>query len=895
MADDEDKGGMIAQVEPDQPDDGVEMQPDGSAIAKIGDDDAAEETASFYDNIISKFDEQTLDNLATRLVEAIKRDKKGRKERDKQYAEATKRTGLGKEAPGGATFDGASKAVHPMLLDACMDFESRAIRELMPPNGPVKIFIPGENIEPDRFQKAERKKSYMNWQFTYQMPEFRSELESLLTQLPLGGAMYLRLTPDFSKRRRRPVPQFVPLDYVTIPTAASNYYTAERQCYWEPVTQEEYDTRVREGMYIDINPEIDKVVKLGEKKEPTSAQAPEKTEAAKAADKVEGKDEDPQNLDGLRTICEVSTNETLEKDHGPAPYLISIDYRENKILSIVRNWEESDEYFDRMQWMVEWIFFPWRGAQGVGLGQAIGSLAGAATGALRALLDSAHINNIPTMARLKGANFVGQSKTINATQIVDVEGGVAADSDIRKLLMPIPFNQPSEVLYQLLGFLTDTGRQTIHVALDKLSEDNSNMPVGTTLAMIEEGMKVMAAIHLRLFHSMSYVIRILHRINRMYLTEDELKSDIGEVLAHRDDFDGPLDCIPTADPEIFSDVQRIAQAQILADRAAAMPQVYNVRETEKFLLERAKIPSPERFLVPEPTPEEMNQVNENVAMSLGRPVTAFPEQDHLAHIQVLIDFMQSPIFGQSSIIAPTFMPAALGHLKEHLSLWYANSYYELTKMAMEKSDDEMTNVMKQRDPETRKELDRTLAAASPHVSKRANAIFTKMQLPQIIQQAQQIVAQYAPPSQMPVDPNKKAETDRKATADKAKDQRDRQKDQSDTQMKVVELHTRLQERQQMTQTDLASLSAEERKVALQEAQDNVRQAKELAARLEELDLQETAEHERAAATLASQERRNTQDNLTATRIAAAEAESKARVDVSTGTGTNPNPSGGSSR
>lgn len=891
---DEDKDGMIAQVEGEKPDAGMEMQEDGGAIATVDDEKAAEATGEFYGNLVSTFDDQTLSALGTRLAEAVKRDRASRKDRDKQYTEATKRTGLGKEAPGGATFDGASKAVHPMLLDACMDFESRAIRELMPPNGPVKVFVPGDTAEPERLKKADRKKAYMNWQFLFQMPEFRTELEKLLTQLPLGGSMYLRLTPDFSKRRRRPVPQFVPLDLVSIPAAASNYYTAERQCYWEPVTQDEFDIRVREGMYIDPDPTTEKVVKIGEKKESTVPQSPEQTEAEKAAAKVEGKELDPQNLDGLRTICEISTHETLDEETGPAPYLISLDYRENKVLSIVRNWEEEDTFFDRMQWMVEWIFFPWRGAQGIGLGQAIGSLAGAATGALRALLDSAHINNIPTMARLKGANFIGQSKTVNATQIVDVEGGVAADNDIRKLLMPIPFNQPSEVLYQLLGFLTDTGRQTIHVALDKLSEDNKNLPVGTTLALIEEGMKVMAAIHLRLFHSMTYVIRILHRINRMYLTEGELKTDIGEVLAHRSDFDGPLDCIPTADPEIFSDVQRIAQAQILADRAAAMPQIYNTKETEKFLLERAKIPSPERFLVPDPTPEEMNQVNENVAMTLGRPVTAFPEQDHLAHMQVLIDFIMSPLFGQSSIIAPTFMPSAMSHLKEHLVLWYANEFYELTKMAMEKTDDDMTSVMKHRDPETRKELDRTLAAASPHVMKRSMAMLGQ-KLPPVVQMAQQIIAQYAPPSQMPVDPNKKAETDRKAAADKSKDQRDRQQSQADTQMKVVELHTRLQERQQQSNIDLASLSAEERKVAAQEAQENVRQAQELAARLEELDRQETAEHERAAATLASQERRNTQDNLTALRIAAAEAESKERIDVSTGTGTNPNPSGGSSR
>lgn len=872
---DELTAGIIARVEPEA-DSGIELTDDGGAIATLEDPALPSGTfeGEFYDNIVGQFDDVFLDTLANRLIEDVDRDKKAREQRDKDYAEATKRTGLGKEAPGGADFQGASKAVHPMLMEAVIDFASRSIRELMPPNGPVKIHVPGDNVEPERMRKATRKKNYMNWQCLFQMPELRSELEQLLTQLPLGGAMYLRLVPDSSKRRMRPVPVFVPLDYVTIPAAASNYYTAERQCYWEPVTEEEFKTRVREGMYRNIAS--------------TTSQLPEESESEKAAQKIEGKKIDPLNSDGLKIECEVSVHEPLEKQYGPAPYRITIDRPSSKIVSIVRNWEQNDQYFDRMQWMVEWIFFPWRGAQGVGLGQAIGSLAGAATGALRALLDSAHIQNIPTLARLKGANFVGQSKIVNATQIIDIEGGVAADADIRKLLMPVPFNPPSEVLFQLLGFLTDQGRQAIHVALDKLSEDNKNLPVGTTLALIEEGMKVMSAIHLRLFHSMSYFIRILHRIDKMYLDEGELKNDVGEVLAHKADFEGPLDCIPTADPEIFSDVQRIAQAQIVADRAAALPQIYNLRATELMLLERAKIANPESLLLPEPKAEEMNQVNENVAMALGRPVTAFPEQDHLSHIQVLVDFMMSPLLGQLPIIAPTFMPAALTHLKEHIVLWYANEFYIVTRTALQVSDDGMTAVMKERDSETRKELDQTLDKASPIVMKRTTVLFKD--IPMVIQMAQQIIEQFTPKS-LPSDPDKRAAIEQKEADSKRKDQLAREKLAQDKETKIIDLQERRAERQEVTQVEFAKLSAKEREVAVQEAEETARQASEQAARLRELMIQERAEDERAAAQLASEEDRNTQDNATAVRVAAAEIESSEKVAESTGTGSDKNPSG----
>lgn len=872
--------GIIASFE--EPDPEIEMTEDGGAILSLGDEEEVEEIGDFYENIARQFDETVLDALAQKLIQAVDRDKQDRKLRDDQYAEATKRTGLGKEAPGGAEFQGASRAVHPMLLEACMDFASRAIRELMPPNGPVKVHIPGNTVDPERLKKAERKKNYMNWQCLFQMPELRSEVEQLLTQLPLGGSMYLRLVPDHSKRRHRPVPTFVPLDLVTIPSAAANYYTAERQCFWEKITDEEFKARIREGMYRES---------IATAK---PSQVPDSTAAEKAAKKIEGVTEDPMNADGLRFVLEISTNESLEESitGGPVPYLISIDYANSKVVSIVRNWEKDDEFYDRMQWMVEWIFFPWRGSQGVGLGQAVGSLSGAATGVLRALLDSGHIQNIPTLARLKGANFSGQSKTFNATQVVDIEGGVAGDPDIRKLLMPIPFNGPSETLFKLLGFLTDTGRQAIHVALDKLSENNKNLPVGTTLALIEEGMKVMSAIHLRMFSSMSYFIRILHRIDRMYLVEEELENDVGEVLANRSDFEGPLDCIPTADPEIFSDVQRIAQAQIIADRAAALPAVYQARETELFLLERAKIPNPERFLIPAPKPEEMNQVNENVAMTLGRPVTAFPQQDHLGHLQVLIDFMMSPVLGQLSIIAPTFLPAALNHMKEHLVLWYANEYYEMTKAAIDTSDDGMTIVMRERDPETRMELDRTLAALSPQISKRAGTLFSKF--PLIVQMAQQIIEQFRPAT-LPSDPDKLAAIEQKRESDREKANLKREEIAARREDKIIDIQARREERQQVSSVELAKLSAKEREVALQEAQENVRLAQEHAARLQELIEQERAEDERAAAELESEERRNTQDNTTALKIAAAEIESSEKVAPSTGTGNNPNPSGSRNR
>jgi len=842
---------------------------DGGAIIRVGEEVDEEQTEEWFDNIAETFEEPELNKLALRLLEDIERDKESRKKRDKQYEEAIKRTGLGKEAPGGADFEGSSKAVHPMLTQACVDFAARAIRELMPPNGPVRTYIPGDRPTQERVDKAGRVKDYMNWQFKTQMPDFRTELEQLLTQLPLGGSQYLRMVYDHKKKR--PCPVFVPVDDVYLPFAASNFYTAERTTYCEHITKYEFEQRVKSGMYRDIG-------------EIVTPQIPDATESAKATEKIEGKEGNTgYNEDGLRDEFEVICFCHLEEENDSAPYRVTIDSAARKIVAINRNWEEEDETMQSLYWMIEFPFVPWRGAYSIGLGQMIGSLSGAATGALRALLDSAHINNLPTLLRLKGANFSGQSKELNVAEVTEIEGGIASD-DIRKLIMPVPFNPPSPVLFQLLGFLVDAGNGVVRTTFENIAEQNANMPVGTTLALIEEGMKVMSAIHLRTYHAMDYVIRLLHRIDRMYVTEDDMMDDIGEVLAQRSDFVLPLDVVPTADPEVFSDVQRMAQLQIISDRAQAMPRLYNLRKVEERLLERTKIPNPDELLVPMEVPEEQNAVNENAAMALERPVAAFPEQDHLAHLQVHLDFMLSPTLGGLPIIAPGFLPMVLQHLKEHIVLWYVNESFDTLKMAMGREDDAMTAMMQNNDTETRQELDKTLAAISQKVVPRSQEVLGS--IPQIVQEAvTQLQAMSKPQMpEMPIDPTKMKDIEAR-TADKAADREGRAANvAAQGQLRLVEMDKKLSHEKEL---DFAKISAEERQSAVEAAEDKAKQATEYVARLKELQLKEAGDYTRTAATLEMKHTINKEDNLTALAIAEAEIESGEKVAVSTGTGLNP--------
>lgn len=824
---------------------------DGGAIVKLAGEPDEEKPgeSDFYANLAEELDQSELSKLALELLDRIERDKLSRKDRDDIYAEGIKRTGLGDEAPGGAAFVGASTATHPMLAKATVYYQSHTIGELMPPGGPVKDDIQGQ-VTKARVEKAHRKVAHMNWQFKYQMPEFRSQLEKLLSQQPLAGSQFMRLVYD--SRRKKPVPTFFPIDKVYIPDSAADFYSAERRTFEDSITQLEFEDRIRQGYYAEDMPLS------------APSQLPEKSESAKASDKIEGKEDNPYNQDGNRIIyiCETyadiegesdlrlpggrpsDTNTPLdvEKDQAPRPYLIEIDVYSKRIVSIVRNWEEPDKILNPMPWVIEFPFIPWRGAYSAGLVQLIGSLAGGATGALRALLDSALVNNLPTLIKLKGSNAPGQTLDLNVGGVTEFEGGVNG-KDIRSQVMAVPFNPPSTMLFQLLGFLTEQGEDVVRTTFENLSEDGSaNQPVGTTLALIEQGMKVLAAIHLRLHHAMDKVIEVLARINRLYITDEEILDETGERLAYRSDYEGPRDVIPVSDPEVFSDIQRFAQLQVISQRAQLMPQLYNVRKVEELILQRTKIPNATDLLISAPQVQETNQVNENLMMTMGTPVAVYPEQDHLAHIQVLLDYLQSPIFGMLSIIAPKYIPGALQHLKDHMAHWYVDHFVQVTSAAAGADVGKMTQF---KDKQTKTEMDQTLAAASPHVMEAAAKVFGK--IPQIIAKAQQYLQSLMPPP--PQDPANAAVSVAKINA------------QSKVQAVQAQTQAAGQQAQQDNQADAAKAQSEMQQMIVEQDNDN----------------------QRTQAQDESHERINAADNATALEIAAAKVETGHSTNLSTGT------------
>jgi hypothetical protein len=848
--------GDVLELEPERTD--VEDTPDGGAIVKTGEDEATEGDSSFYDNLLlgnTAFTQSFLGSFASDLCESIEYDIKAREPRDKQYEDGIRRTGMGGDAPGGASFQGASKTVHPMLTQACVDFEARAIKEIMPPGGPAKDFIPGDPTK-ERLAKARRKTKHMNWQLTRQIPEFRATLEQLLTQVPLGGVQYQRWV--WNPGKKRPEASFVPVDFMIIPAAAADFYSAERRTFIEDITRMEFDKRVRDEIYTE-----DRVLGVG-------SMPPEKTLAQKATDRVEGKDDDVYNKDGVRRMYEVEIMQDFsefddEADDEVRPYIVRLCSMTKKVLGIVRNWEKDDKLIEPMAWVVEWPFVPWRGAMAIGLPQMMAGLPAAATGALRALLDSAHVNNFPAMLKLKGSVQGGQSVSPQPMQVTELEGGPGAD-DIRKLIMAIPYNPTSTVLYQLLGFLVDAGKDVVRTTFEDLAEQHPNMPVGTTLALIEQGMAVLSAIHGRLYSAMERTLLVLHRINKMYVTDKQIFDETGELLAMREDYQGPMDVIPVADPRIFSEVQRFAQIQVVSQRSDAHPELYNAREVEMLLLERLKIAHPEKLLAPQTKPHELNAVNENVAATLGRPISAFPEQDHLAHIQAHLDYMQSPFFGMMPMVMGKFIPAILQHLIEHMTLWYASRVYEHASSAV---DQDFAEMLKFKDADTRREVDKVMAVASGLAIDEAAEAFKS--LPPIIAKAFQMVQQLQQ-SMQPQDPAVQAATAVETLRGKNQQALEQTRQHGQAQIKSADVAQRMKELQLR---------------AIDGQRDDKNKQADRAVDVDVAQMKEQGDMQRAALDNQTKLEINTADNDTAMAISTAETLTGHRSTVSTGTGINP--------
>lgn len=763
----------------------IELE-DGSVVVNFIPKASPKEAPEFYANLAEVFDDDILQGLAVEFLDLIDVDRESRSLRDKQYEEGLRRTGLGKDAPGGATFDGASKVVHPVMAEACVDFAASSAKELLPPDGLVKSNIKGEA---DRIKEetADRKVSFLNWQLTEQVPEYRDEMEQLLTQLPLGGSQFLKWR--FDTEQKRPTCEWVPIDNILLPYSSTNFYTAQRVTEVQDITEDTFLQRVEAGIYRDIDSEYTSDASLNDQ-----------TQSQKANNKIEGKNEPSKNIDGLRRIyeitCFIRLEEDGETDGQRAPYILTIDETTSKVLALYRNWECNDEKLTKLDWYVEFKFIPWRGAYAIGLPHLIGGLAAALTGALRALLDAAHINNSQTMLKLKGGRIGGQSDRIEPTQVLEIEGAPGVD-DVRKLAMPLPFNQPSSVLYNLLGWLTDAAKGVVTTAEEKIGDVNANTPVGTTQALIEQGAKVFSSIHARLHRSQAKSLAIISRLNHWYL--DEMDNQSGTEIQIRD-FASNNDVRPVSDPNIFSETQRLAQNQALLQMASsAPPGMFDIRAVYRRILGQLKVPAIDEVLPNPMGAKESNPALENVSMTMGRPAAAYPDQDHISHIKIHLEYANNPAYGGNPVIGPSFAPHALEHIKQHLTLHYLQS---MRAYVAEASGGRDTLELHQEKP-LDIDAQQALALASQMVGQDSQTALGQF-IPQIqalsqkVQQAKQQQAQSAAesdPTAQVILKTQMAETQRKAQESQSRMQLEMQQDQQDYQLKIAQLQQKVQELQ----------------------------------------------------------------------------------------------------
>ncbi|MFZ5784003.1 MAG: hypothetical protein ACOY4R_27710 [Pseudomonadota bacterium] len=747
-----------------------DVRPEGSDIV-INDDGTVDitlpdeqvgEPQDHWANLAEHLDPTRLDVIANDLLEAIELDKEARAERDKQYEEGLQRTGFGVPAPGGANFPGASRATHPLLAEASIDVAASIMKEMLPPEGPVKATVVGDDTEP-KAERAKRVARYMNYQLTELMPSAYHEFETGFTQLPLGGAFYTK----FYTENDQPQIAFIPIDHVYRPWSDGDFYSQSRITHRKSVDKWEFRRNVRSGLWLDVVPF-----------EVATSAVPEETQADQANDRIIGKSETSENVDAIRLVYETSVIMGLEDDDADTlPYLVTIDVTARKVLSIYRNWAPDDAKRARLDFLIEWPFWPWRGGYPIGMTHMIGGLSVAATGSLRALMDAAMLNNSQTGVKLKGgATSGGQNLRPQVGETTEVQGSLSQD-DIRKTYMPLAFPQPSAVLFQLLGFLVDAGRGMVRTTLDEMNQFNSNTPVGTAQMFLEQGMKNFGSVHGRLHRAMRRFLRNLYQINGRTLTNQKIIDEQGELTVSPSDFHGPMVVIPVSDPRIFSDMQRMAQAQTIVARSDAKPDLYDGRKAEENFLRRAGVADPDLYLKKVPKPTRQNAVAENVAASMGNPIQAYQGQDHEAHIQMHIAYLESPMFGSNPAVAPKFIPAILNHLAEHVVLWYGDAMLEGTTAALTKMEGAPVTLQSFMNEGSEAPLDRLMSEVDDIVIKHAQQNLAAV--PQAIMKAQALLKQLAPP--MPMDP----------TAVAAQDvQRQAQKDQMDGQAKVIDLHTR---------------------------------------------------------------------------------------------------------
>jgi hypothetical protein len=635
-------------------------------VEEIGDDvligdpelDNVEDIDSTFDaNLAEDMSDKELNNSASELISYYNNDREARSEWEDRYKKGLKTLdpdGGMEESEDERASRGLSIVVHPMIAEAATQFNARAIAELYPSGGPVKTVIigdPNEELE----EQARRVREYMNYQITQEMPEYFPDLDQMLFHLPLVGQTFKKVWWDSTMDRQ--CSQFVKAEDFVVAPESKDLYTSPRYTHVIRIPKNDYNRYVQSGYYL-----------------PTDDKGGDIDPSGDTIGEIEGVDQyGDDSQDEVMTLLEMHVyhnfEDEIDDDDDNAvgiPYVVTVDYDNESIVSIRRNWREEDDMKKRRDWFVSYKFLPGLGFYGFGLYHLIGGLGKAATGSLRALLDSAAFSNMQGGFKLRGRVSGGEVQ-VNPGEFVDLDATV---DDVNKAIMPLPFKEPSGALFNLLGFIVDAGQRFASTADLNVGDVNPNAPVGSTVALIEQGSKAFSAIHKRLHYAQGQEFKLIAGLNAENLPEQFTFSLIGsssEIMAA--DFNDRIDILPVSDPNIFSSAQRIAQAQAILQMAQSAPEMHDMYAAYKRMYEAIRIPNIDEILKkPEDAPR-MDPIDENMAIMYGKPIRAFIEQEHEAHIAVHMQFIKDPSLAGNAGAA-AMQPILIAHIAEHVALLY---------------------------------------------------------------------------------------------------------------------------------------------------------------------------------------------------------------------------------
>ena len=649
-------GNMDVEIEDviteDLPDIEIVFDEEGGVDITMGEGD--DEEVPFDANLADVLDPGVLQQISTELMPLFEADQGSRKDWEEQYGKGLKLLGF--------TFDertrpfkGAAAATHPLLTEAIVQFQSQALKELMPADGPVRTQVLGKETR-EKLMQADRVRDFMNYQITSVMEEYTPDFDQLLFYTGYGGSAFKKVYYDEDKGRM--VSKLILPDNLYIPYNGSSVMSeCARITHVVPMSVNDYRKAVLRGQYLDtaeerstsdvgnniIQKETDRVTKMSPNEDDEEMELLE-FQIDWDLEGFEHVDEDGEQT-GLRL-----------------PYIITIDRTSGSTIGVRRNWKEGDELYRRKQYYVHYMLVQGLGAYGLGFLHLVGGLSQAATSALRQLIDSGTLANLPAGFKAKGARIMNDDVPLQPGEFRDIDAGGV---ELTQTLMPLPYKEPSQTLFSLLGFCADTGRRLASVTDMQVGDSNQNAAVGTTIALLEKGGQIMSAIHKRLHYSQKIEFNLLAKGFGEYLP-DEYPYDVpGETRTiKRKDFDSRIDVLPVSDPNIFSVAQRITMAQTQLQLAQSNPQMHNMYEAYRRMYQAIGVRDVDQILNTQNVDKPKDPVSENSQALDGSPLKAFAGQQHDAHILNHLLFGLSPMISGMPQVAITMQK----HIFEHIRL-----------------------------------------------------------------------------------------------------------------------------------------------------------------------------------------------------------------------------------